>query len=136
MVYIVLKTSHKKIALQIKVYNYYRNCLAFEQVAFSMKMALKHVNDNVCSTKYLRKMNKTFDDLPSQTKSNILKYSRPPSATLCRRAITSENTAYFKYSSVALFNYDLPKTSAPKSQDWSGVSHNLLLMVFRSNPHL
>lgn len=91
-------------------------------------MALKRVNDNVCCKNYLRKRNKTFDDLPSQTKSNVLKYSRPPSATLCRRVIPSENTAYFRYSSVALFNYDLPKTStsAPKSQDWSGVSHQLL----------
>lgn len=102
--------------------------MAFEQVAFSIMMALKHVNDNVCSTKYLRKRNNTFDDLPSQAKSNVLKYSRPPSATLCRRVIPSENTAYFKYSNVALVNYDLRKTStsAPKSQDWSGVSHHLL----------
>lgn len=106
--------------------------MAFEQVAFSIMMALKHVNDNVFSTKYLCKRNKTFDDLPSQTKSNVLKYSRQQnikySATLCRRVIPSENTAYFKYSSVALFNYDLPKTptSAPKSRGWSGASHNLL----------
>lgn len=89
---------------------------------------MKHVNDKLCSTKYLRKRNKKFDDLPAQTKSNVLKYSRPPLVTMCRRVVPSETNAYFKYSSVALFNNDLPKTStsAPKSQDCSGVSHHLL----------